>query len=76
MNNLLIVFIGLGLILYIFFVLATSRTSILKGFNGLLWLLFSLVLPPIAFVLVLLTNPKKVKAKEEYDFAERKRRRQ
>ena len=70
MNNLLIVFIGLGLILYIFFVLATSRTSILKGFNGLLWLIFSLVLPPIAFALVLLTKAKKVKVKEEYDFAE------
>jgi len=70
MNNLLIVFIGLGLILYIFFVLATSRTSILKGFNGLFWFIFSLILPPIAFVLVLVNRPKRVKTKEEYDFAE------
>ena len=70
MNDLLIVFIGLAMIFYIFFVLATSRTSILKGFNGLLWFLFSLVLPPIAFVFVLLAKPKKVKSKEEYGFTE------
>jgi POT family proton-dependent oligopeptide transporter len=70
MNDLLIVFIGLSIILYIFFVLATSRTSIQKGFNGLLWLLFSLVLPPIAFIFVILIKPKQTKVKEEYNFAE------
>ncbi|MGB5287002.1 MAG: MFS transporter, partial [Ignavibacteriaceae bacterium] len=70
MNDLLIVFIGLALIFYIFFVLATSRTSIQKGFNGLPWFLFSLVLPPIAFVFVLLAKAKQAKAIEEYDFAE------
>jgi MFS family permease len=70
MNDLLIVFIGLALILYIFFVLATSRTSIQKGFNGLPWFLFSVVLPPIAFVFVLLAKAKQAKSIEEYDFAE------
>jgi MFS family permease len=71
MNDLLIVFIGLALIFYIFFVLATSRISIQKGLNGLPWFLFSLVLPPIAFVFVLLVKPKRVKSKEEYGFAEK-----
>ena len=70
MNDLLIVFIGLALIFYIFFVLATSRTSIQKGFNGLTWFLFSLVLPPIAYVFVLLAKAKQAKSIEEYDFAE------
>lgn len=70
MSDLQIVYIGLSIILYIFFVLATSRTSIQKGFNGLLWLLFSLVLPPVAFIFVLLAKPKKVKAKEEYNSVE------
>jgi POT family proton-dependent oligopeptide transporter len=70
MSDLLIVFIGLAMIFYIFFVLATSRTSIQKGLKGLLWFLFSLVLPPIAFVSVLLAKPKRVKSKEEYGFTE------
>lgn len=70
MSDLLIVFIGLAMILYIFFVLATSRTSIQKGFNGLPWFLFSLILPPIAYGFVLLTKAKQAKSKEEYDFAE------
>lgn len=70
MSDLLIVFIGLAIIFYIFFVLATSRTSIQKGFNGLPWFLFSLVLPPIAFVFVLLAKAKQAKSIEEYDFAE------
>ena len=55
MSDLLIVFIGLAIILYIFFVLATSRTAIQKGFNGLPWFLFSVVLPPIAFVFVIIS---------------------
>lgn len=56
MNDLLIVFIGLAIIFYIFFVLGTSRTAIQKGQKGILWFLFSLVLPPIAFVLILTKN--------------------
>jgi MFS family permease len=56
MNDLLIVFIGLAIIFYIFFLLGTSRTAILKGQNGILWFLFSLVLPPIAFLLILTKN--------------------
>ena len=70
MNDLLIVFIGLAIMFYIFFVLGTARTAIQKGLNGLLWFLFSLVLPPIAYVSVLLANKKQAKSKDEYDFAE------
>ncbi len=70
MSDLLIVFIGLSIILYIFFVLATSRTSIQRGFNAVLWLLFSLILPPIAFISVLIIKPNKAKSKEEYNFTE------
>lgn len=70
MSDLLIVFIGLSIILYIFFVLATSRTSIQRGFNAVLWLLFSLILPPIAFIFVLIIKPNKAKSKEEYNFTE------
>jgi MFS family permease len=70
MSNLLIVFIGLAIMLFIFFVLATSRTAILKGYNGLPWFLFSLLLPPFAYVGILLSKPKTAKSKEEYDFAE------
>ena len=70
MSDLLIVFIGLALIFYIFFVLATSRTSIQKGFNGIPWFLFSLVLPPVAFVFVLIAKPGRAKSKEEYGFVE------
>jgi POT family proton-dependent oligopeptide transporter len=70
MSDLLIVFIGLAIMFYIFFVLATSRTAIQKGLSGLPWFLFSLILPPAAFVLVLLKAPEQPKVKEEYDFAE------
>jgi len=70
MNDLLIVFIGLAIMFYIFFVLGTARTAIQKGLNGLLWFLFSLVLPPIAYVLVLLAKKRHAKSKDEYDFAE------
>jgi MFS family permease len=70
MSDLLIVFIGLALMLFIFFVLATSRTAILKGYNGLPWFLFSIILPPFAFIGILMAKPKTAKAKEEFDFAE------
>lgn len=66
MSDLLIVFIGLAIIFYIFFVLGTSRTAIKKGQNGLPWFLFSVVLPPIAFIAALLVAQKQVKTKEEY----------
>ncbi|MCU0364666.1 MAG: MFS transporter [Ignavibacteriaceae bacterium] len=70
MSDLLIVFIGLAIMFYIFFVLGTSRTAINKGLNGTLWFLFSLTLPPIAYISVLLATPKQVKTKEQYGFAE------
>jgi len=70
MSDLLIVFIGLALIFYIFFVLGTSRTAIQKGLNGILWFLLSLILPPIAFLSVIMVKPKQEKNKDEYDFAE------
>ena len=71
MNDLLIVFIGLSIILYIFFVLGTSRTAIKKGFNGVLWLLFSIVLPPFSFITVLLVNPKDDKTDNGINFFNR-----
>jgi len=70
MSDLLIVFIGLAIMLFIFFVLATSRTAILKGYNGLPWFLFSIILPPFAYIGILIAKPKAVKEKEEFDFAE------
>ena len=70
MSDLLIVFIGLAIMFYIFFVLGTARTAIGKGLNGFLWFLFSLILPPIAFISVLLIQGKEAKPKEKYDFAE------
>ncbi|MEJ2194121.1 MAG: MFS transporter [Ignavibacteriaceae bacterium] len=68
MDDLGIVFIGISIILYIFFVLGTSRTSIKKGLNGLLWFLFSIPLPPFAFISVLLATPKELKKEMEYNF--------
>lgn len=68
MNDLLIVFIGLALILYIFFILGTSRTAIKKGLNGILWFLFSLIIPPFAFIAVLLVNKKDDKTEERPNF--------
>lgn len=50
MNDLIIVFVGLALILYIFFVLATARLAVIRESNGIVWFLFSLLLPPIAFL--------------------------
>ena len=70
MNDLLIVFIGLAIILYIILVLGTSRTAINKGFNALGWFLFSIISPLIAFIIVLLMRPKTTKKKEEYNFTE------
>jgi MFS family permease len=70
MSDLLIVFIGLALILYIFFVLGTSRTAIIKGYNGILWFLFSLILPPIAYVAVLFQNKREGIDKKGYNFFE------
>jgi len=71
MSDLLIVFIGLAIMFYIFFVLGTSRTAIKKGLNGSLWFLFSITLPPIAYILVLLATPRQSKTKDEFDFAEK-----
>ena len=69
MSDLIIVFIGLGVILYFFFVLGTARLAIQKGQNGLLWFLVSIVLPPVAYFIVL-SSAKKEKPKEQSDFFE------
>ena len=69
MSDLTIVFIGLGVILYFFFVLGTGRLAIQKGQNGVMWFLISLVLPPVAYFIVL-ASEKKEKVKEGPDFFE------
>ncbi len=66
MNDLLIVFVGLALILYIFCVLGTARIAVTRSTNGIGWFLFSLVLPPIAF-LGALRLPKTEIKKESAD---------
>ena len=71
MNDLLIVFIGLGIMLYFFFILGTSRNAIIKGFNAGAWFLFSVILPPIAFTAVIFTNKKDGKEEKEYNFLEK-----
>ena len=68
MNDLLIVFIGLSIILYIYFVLGTSRTAIKKGYNVLLWFIFSVLLPPFAFIAILLANPKEQNTEMGHSF--------
>ncbi len=70
MNDLLIVFIGLGLILYFFLTLGTARNAILRGQNALMWLIFSLLLPPIAFILILMKNKDHAKDEKDYNFLE------
>ncbi len=69
MSDLIIVFIGLGVILYFFFVLGTARLAIQKGQNGLLWFLISIILPPVAYFIVF-SSAKKEKPKEQSDFFE------
>ena len=66
MSDLFIVFIGLAIILFIFFVLGTSRTAILKGYSGLTWFLFSVILPPISY-LIIISKTKKEKSAEHKD---------
>ncbi|MBI9072820.1 MAG: MFS transporter [Melioribacteraceae bacterium] len=68
MNDLLIVFIGLALILYIFLVLGTARIAILKGQNAVLMFLFSLVLPIISFPMVLFSEKKETEAEAKSSF--------
>ncbi len=70
MSDLLIVFIGLGVILYIFFVLATARNAILRGQNAVLWLIFSLILPPIAFLLIFTKKKREVSDRKENNYFE------
>lgn len=66
MSDLIIVFIGLGLIFYFFFVLATARNAIFKGYNGFIWFLLSLILPPIAYFVMLSLPTKQLKSKDQY----------
>lgn len=68
MNDLLVVFIGLAVILYIFFVLGTTRIAVLRGGNSILWFFSSLILPPFAFLGAL--NLKKKSEKEKKTFFE------
>lgn len=68
MSDLLIVFIGLAIILYIFFTLGTSRIAIQKGRVGIVWFLFSLILPPIAYAMVLFVEKKTDKSKGTDNF--------
>ncbi len=70
MDDLLVVFIGLALILYIFLVLATARLSIQKGLNAIGYFLLSLVLPFISFPLVLAASKKESSEKKEGTFFE------
>ena len=70
MVELQIVFIGLGLILYIFFTLGTARLAIQKGQNGVLWFLLSLVLPPITYLLMLMREKGESKPEEDFNFFE------
>jgi MFS family permease len=65
MEDLLIVIIGLALIAYIFFVLGTTRTAIIRGENSVLWFLFSLVFPPVAYILILVSTEKDYEADKE-----------
>ena len=67
MRDLIIVFIGLGVIFYFFFVLGTARLAIQKGQKGLLWFLVSIILPPVAYFIVLFST-KKEKSKEQSGF--------
>lgn len=71
MSDLLIVFIGLAIIFYIFFVLGTSRTAIQKGYSGLPWFIFSLIQPPLSFIIILLLKPRTGKKSEDYNFTEK-----
>jgi len=68
MNDLLIVFIGLALILYLFLVLGTARTAVLKGRNGILWLVFAILTPIVAYIIILLLKPKEVKVDQAKGF--------
>ncbi|PKL87251.1 MAG: MFS transporter [Ignavibacteriae bacterium HGW-Ignavibacteriae-2] len=70
MSDLLVVFIGLAVIAYIFFVLATARIAIKNGLSGPLWFLFSIVLPPLAFLLVLFQKKSDTGKSEEFTYFE------
>lgn len=59
MNELLIVFIGLAVIAYLFLFLGASRLAIQKGFNPIAWVVFSFLLPPVAYVITLIKPKEK-----------------
>jgi len=52
MRDLIIVFIGFGIISYFFFTLGSARIAIQKGRSGIIWFLISLIIPPIAFTII------------------------
>lgn len=55
MSNLLIVFIGFGIILYIFFILGSARLAIIKGLNGMALTAVSIAVAVVLIVLVSIT---------------------
>lgn len=68
MNDLIIVFIGLAIILYIFFVLGSAWLAIKKGKNAILWFIFSLILPVITFPLLLLADAEEIPEEKEESY--------
>ncbi|OGU55784.1 MAG: MFS transporter, partial [Ignavibacteria bacterium RBG_13_36_8] len=66
--DLLIVFIGLAMILFLFSWLGTARMAIKKGYQGLLWVIIGLI-PILPFVMMLLL-PKKPAEKTKLGFVE------
>ena len=56
MNDLLVVFVGLALILYIFLTLASARTAIQKGLNGIGLTVLTLLVTVAVIVIYSLVN--------------------
>jgi hypothetical protein len=52
--------IGLGLIVYFVMLLGSTRFAIRKGFNAKVMFISALILPPLALIMVLLINGKKM----------------
>ncbi|MBN1299671.1 MAG: MFS transporter [Melioribacteraceae bacterium] len=71
MNDLLVVFIGLAVIAYIFFVLGTTRIAITKGLNAVMWFVFSLILPPVAYLLAITLSKSDSMISNENTFFEK-----
>lgn len=70
MSDLLIVFIGLAIILYLFLVLATARQAIIKNLNAPFWIFFALLLPLVAFIILQFVKKKVESSPHEKSFFE------